>query len=325
MVTYQDTQAKSILHWWNKGIRSARGIQQKTGLPRSTVYYNISKIRKYGDVVHLKRSGRPLKINSLNSIALGQYIRRNPSISSRSLAKRLKKKGTDVVHGTVCNHLKRLGYKKNVAKATPMLTEKQKKNRIKWAHEHLGDNWDRTVFSDETCFQLFRNTVQYWHKGRRQLRRIPKNRQKIFAWGAFWAKGKTKLYCFQKVMDASYYIEILEEHIPEIRESLGSRWRFQHDNDPKHQSKKTKEFLRESVPEKIDWPSYSPDLNPIENLWKIVKDNVEKRNPRNLDDLRQFMIEEWDKLPSDFLNNCIKSMNERCKLIIEQKGERIPY
>jgi len=41
----------------------------------------------------------------------------------------------------------------------------------------------------------------------------------------------------------------------------------------------------------------SPDLNPIENLWAIVKRNVEERRPKNLEDLEMFMVEEWELIP----------------------------
>jgi hypothetical protein len=126
-------------------------------------------------------------------------------------------------------------------------------------------------------------------------------------------------------MDGPFYVKILEKHLPEIRRMLGSRWQFQQDNDPKHTSRVAKSFLKENVPTVIDWPSNSPDLNPIENLWNIVKTNVEKRWPKNFNQLERFMVEEWKKIPEETLVNLVGSMNKRCRLVIEKNGERIPY
>ncbi|CAG8672155.1 18835_t:CDS:1, partial [Dentiscutata erythropus] len=103
---------------------------------------------------------------------------------------------------------------------------------------------------------------------------------------------KTSLFCFQRIMDAKFYIEILEKHIPEVNRILKRQWRLQQDNDPKHTSRIAKEFLDNNVPEVIDWPSNSPDLNPIENLWAIVKRNVELRKSKNLTKLESLLSEE---------------------------------
>jgi len=72
-------------------------------------------------------------------------------------------------------------------------------------------------------------------------------------------------------------------------------------------------------------PPNSPDLNPIENLWNIVKTNVERRKPRNCKELEQFMTEVWDNIPNFVLINLIDSIKHRCKLIIENNSDRIPY
>src|SRR3954470_22401281 len=104
---------------------------------------------------------------------------------------------------------------------------------------------------------------------------------------------------------------------------LGHVWRFQQDNDPKYTSHVTEKFLQDNVPEVIDWPSNSPDLNPIENLWNIVKTNVERRRPKNLDNLNRFMIEEWKDIPDSVIKNLIGSMRKRCEAVIERNGERI--
>ena len=79
------------------------------------------------------------------------------------------------------------------------------------------------------------------------------------------------------------------------------------------------------MPIVIDWPSNSPDLKPIENLWSIVKTNVGRRRPTNLDELRRFMVEEWDSIPDSIVKNLVNSMKRRCEAIIESNGERIPF
>ncbi len=75
----------------------------------------------------------------------------------------------------------------------------------------------------------------------------------------------------------------------------------------------------------MNWPSNSPDLNSIENLWAIVKGNIERRMPKNLNDLEKFMIEEWQVIPESVIINLVGSMKRRCKLILENNGELISY
>src|SRR5947209_8058025 len=123
-----------------------------------------------------------------------------------------------------------------------MLTIDHKCKCVEWAQRHLNDDWDHTLFSDEIAFQLFRNTVERWHKGKRPIRPMPKDRTKLFAWGGFCIEGKTSLYCFSEIMDAEFYVEILRRHLPEIEELLGDEWRFQQDNDPKHTSHRAQNF-----------------------------------------------------------------------------------
>ena len=83
--------------------------------------------------------------------------------------------------------------------------------------------------------------------------------------------------------------------------------------------------MAKNVPEVLEWPVYSPDLNPLENLWGIIKGNVERRMPNNQADLKQFMLEEWQKIHESTLNSLVNSIKERCKLVISKGGEHIPY
>ena len=207
-----------------------------------------------------------------------------------------------------------------------MLTKEQKEKRVMWAMKHKNDDWNQTVFSDESYFQLFRNTVRRWSKTpQKELKRIPKNKQKVMGWGAIRAKGKILCHTFRCNRDALFYIKILQNHLlPAARQQYVQQWRFQQDNDPKHRSKVAKEFLDREVPETIDWPPNSPDVNPMENMWSILKRRVEKRKPSDTDEL-ETMHEEWQKVDIHIVNNLTGSMKIRCLMIIDSGGERISY
>ena len=115
--------------------------------------------------------------------------------------------------------------------------------------------------------------------------------------GGISIRGFIGCHSFKTIMDGSYYVQILQDHlIPNARRQFGRRWRLQQDNDPKHESRLVQQFLSNEIPEVIVWPSNSLDGNPVENLWSIIRRRVEKRKPTNLEEFNKFLHEEWIKI-----------------------------
>ena len=96
-------------------------------------------------------------------------------------------------------------------------------------------------------------------------------------------------------MNSQMYCSILNEKMLPSLCALGRCALFQHDNDPKQTSKATVGFLKNRV-KVIQWPSMSPDQNPIEHLWGILKRQVEHHSPSSIQSLKEIILKEWKKM-----------------------------
>ncbi|KAK6320155.1 hypothetical protein J4Q44_G00092620 [Coregonus suidteri] len=182
----------------------------------------------------------------------------------------------------------------------------------------LSDNEGKTEQWGEQLFGL-NSTRRVWRKKKDEYN--PKNTipivkhggGNIILWGCFSVKGTGRLHRIEGRMDGDMYREILANNLlPSVRAlKMGRGWVFQHDNDPKHTARATKEWLRKKHLKVLEWPSQSPDLNPIENLWRELKVHIAQRQPRNLKDLEKVCMEEWAKIPAAVRANLVKTYRKR--------------
>jgi len=85
--------------------------------------------------------------------------------------------------------------------------------------------------------------------------------------------------------------------------------------------------LRQKKIDKMNWPANSPDLNPIENIWKLLKDNIQKQKnfPKTVDELKTALSEEWSKFDVSILRKVVDSMPQRIEAALDAKGGPTKY
>ena len=129
-------------------------------------------------------------------------------------------------------------------------------------------------------------------------------------------------------MDGQTYIKILFEHLLPWKENHTENhdsFIYQQDNAPCHRSAIVKKWFHDVGLTSMMWPSYSPDLNPIENVWADIDRHLVKFPAKCLTDLEAEIAYAWHHYPQDKIRNLIESMPNRIKLCIEAKGNHTKY
>lgn len=161
-------------------------------------------------------------------------------------------------------------------------------------------------------------------------------------WDAFCFNQRTSLYPMLGDPEAArggvtsrVVLECLQEQLPTIVEP---GLLFAQDNASTHTARIVQNWLRGWAVENgltlVDWPPFSPDLNPIENLWKLLKEGIYKRYPglaiapKNADSLQwlcEASVEMWEELQEELMNNLLETMPHRIKAIIKHNGWYTKY
>ncbi|GFV01219.1 DDE_3 domain-containing protein [Trichonephila clavipes] len=99
---------------------------------------------------------------------------------------------------------------------------------------------------------------------------------------------------------------------------MGAEFLFMDDNARPHRASIVDECLQSEDITRMDWPAYSPDLNPIEHVWDMLDLRIAARQPPPtcLAELRRALLDEWCNIPQDGIDNLILSMLRHFKACI---------
>ena len=210
--------------------------------------------------------------------------------------------------------------------------------RIAWCKKYAAMDekfWNRVFFSDETYIQLNMtgaiNRIRRYSFENKLLPKftssIVKHPSKFLVWGCFSSSGVGRLHISKETMNSSRYIKTLEKYlIPSFTDSKIKNPLFLDDSAPCHRSVNVKNFKTENSIETLDWPGNSPDLNPIENVWSILKRRVGMKPNPNERILIESIIKKWNnEISKEYLHKLVKSMSNRIREVLKAKGHATKY
>lgn len=234
-----------------------------------------------------------------------------------------------------------MGMRSVVKKKKPLLSKFHKKARLNFANlykEWTEDDWKQVIWSDESKInRLGSDGIKYtWKKkGEGLLDREIIGTKKfgggnIMVWGCMGWEGVGDMIYVEGRMDADQYVGILDDGLLSSVEKFGMDVEdiiFQQDNDPKHTSKKAKQWFEDQEIQLLEWPAQSPDLNPIEHLWGILKKRIYnyEEEADGVNELWDRAAKAWLEITPEEVQNLIKSMPRRIHAVIKARGGHTKY
>ncbi len=314
-----------------------KNISTTLKLSHSTVAKVIQRFSKTGSTQNRPRQGRPTKLSPRDVRRVQKLASENRRRSARSIAEEVAATGCQLVSPqTIRRTLHQDGLRGCRPRRKPLLKPAHKKARKLFAERNKTksmSSWNHVLWSDETKINLFGSDgIQHvWRRPGEEYHdkcvvpTVKHGGGSVMVWGCMSASGTGELHFIDGIMDSVVYCDILKNNmVPSLRK-LGRNAVFQQDNDPKHTSKMTTAFLKKLKIKVMEWPSMSPDLNPIEHLWGILKRKVEERQVSNIRQLRDVIKEEWKNISAATCARLVNSMPRRIKAVLDNKGAHTKY
>lgn len=314
-------------------------------MPRSGVSLGaVNKILKQKkttgtiDVQRKGKCGRKRKTTPRDEAFLIRESKLNPRKTSQELQKDLAHVGVIVHDSTIRKRLIEGGRKTIRPQKKQLLNAGMMKKRYEWAKKYVSwtvEDWRKVLFSDETHFLVQGQRSRFVRKSDNKkltaahINQTVKHLLKKMFWGCFSYKGTGSLVPIEGMMNSLKYKDLLEQRLQAELDKVDANGEavFQQDSAPCHVSKTMVKYFKDKNISRLEWPGNSPDLNPIESLWAIVKARLRKIDCTTKTKLIEAVIQVWfrDQQISEICQKLIDSMPERVEKVLNAKGGHISY
>jgi transposase len=312
---------------------STRQVANRCGVSQSTVQRlrmsNPTRIAK-------PLPGHPRKLSTQDVNACIRAVTSGRIETAAAATKMLHEGGSIVSDRTVHRMLNEAGLKATEKIQKPKLSRKNVRARLHFAQQHRDwtvADWRKVIWSDETKMNRFNPDGQGWCWTRNNNRLQPHHVKQtvkhgggsLMIWGCMTIHGTGYMAKITGNMDQHLYKEILEDDLLETIAYYNmdpAKVIFQHDNDSKHTAKLVQEWLNQQPFEVLDWPAQSPDLNPIEHLWAMLKRRLNQYEtpPSGMTELWDRVQEQWNAITVNECERLIESMPRRIEAVLKAKG-----
>ena len=144
----------------------------------------------------------------------------------------------------------------------------------------------------------------------------------------FFGNTKGPIFFFDGTVNAKNYIKHMEKYLlPWWKELQIKPLTMQQDNAPSHIADLTTQAFSKWGINLLEWPAQSPDLNPVENLWKMISDQVYANGRQffSVGELQKAIKFAYRKINPEKLWSLVNSMGKRLIEVIKKCGNSTQY
>lgn len=323
IVTLHENTTKSVME-----------IASDLGISHSQVSRVIAKYKATGNYeTDYKNCGRKAKFDERDLRRIRNVCLKSPRSSAADVQREIGAMGDCCVR-TVQRALLAGGCKAIKPSKRPFLSSHQMTKRYQWALQYRHwdvDDWKNVLWSDETSIQLVDNCPRFVRlvdghaKTPEHYQKTLKHPTSVMIWACFSWHGTGRAHVVEGMMDTDNYItNVIDRRVVQQMLELfpDEKGYFQQDNAPCHVSKRALAHFANKNITLLPWPPASPDLNPIENLWAIVKRRLRNDGVTSKANLVSSFVRVWhkDAEVAEFCKSLVSSMPQRIEAVIKAKG-----